>query len=154
MIFTRFASQRALSAPLGAQGTALRVGVTRLLGRPQAVCCYERATTSLKKLLDDNDFSSSRAKLVRDQYEQMSREGDAVLDTLKKDHYLVLMLDRGCGSSAVKKAYRQMALKYHPGATPRPPRAGPALKPPPPPPQTRAARPQSCSRSSRRRTRP
>lgn len=83
---------------------------------PQAVCCYERATTSLKKLLDDNDFSSSRAKLVRDQYEQMSREGDAVLSTLKKDHYLVLMLDRGCGSSAVKKAYRQMALKYHPGA--------------------------------------
>jgi molecular chaperone DnaJ len=39
---------------------------------------------------------------------------DGVLDMIKKDYYEVLSVERSADGTEIKKAYRQMALKYHP----------------------------------------
>ena len=39
---------------------------------------------------------------------------DGVLDMIKRDYYEVLSIERNADSVEVKKAYRQLALKYHP----------------------------------------
>lgn len=44
--------------------------------------------------------------------------------TVTRDYYEVLGLDKGCDEPAVKKAYRQLAMKYHPDRNPGDEQAG------------------------------
>ena len=46
----------------------------------------------------------------------------------KRDYYEVLGLTRGAGESEIKKAYRRVAMKYHPDRNPDDPDADTRFK--------------------------
>lgn len=81
----------------------------------QAIGCYEGAVDALERLLSSGHFSDDRRSLVQQQRQQMARECAWAMQVLKEDPYTALGLETSCSAALVKKAYRQMALKFHPG---------------------------------------
>jgi DnaJ family protein C protein 7 len=68
---------------------------------------YEEATRDYKKLIEAD--GSNR------EYQNLLRKAELELKkSLRKDYYKVLGLTKSAGETEIKKAYRKLALQYHP----------------------------------------
>ena len=86
----------------------------------EAILKYQRAKSMLiiesKKMYDtSNSASTGTPKYLGEIMEKLTGSIDKVLGVLNKNPIMVLGLSRGFTQSEVKKHYRKMALKYHPG---------------------------------------
>ena len=76
-----------------------------------AVRDYNRA----KEVLAEAPESDGGKEAALKEAEAGLRQAKAALKAAKrKDYYKVLELERGCSEDDIKKAYRKMALRYHP----------------------------------------
>lgn len=88
----------------------------------EAIIKYQLAKNMLiiesKQMYDRNksaDVGVNTPKHLGDIMEKLSYSIDKILSVLNKNPILVLGLSRGYTQGEVKKSYRKMALKYHPG---------------------------------------
>ena len=85
----------------------------------QAILKYQRAknilVTESKSVYDKNGSASQSKKVLGEIMDKLTFSIDRVMDVLNKNPILVLGLSRGYTQSEVKKNYRKLALKYHPG---------------------------------------
>ncbi|KAI5804555.1 hypothetical protein EDC01DRAFT_716063 [Geopyxis carbonaria] len=82
---------------------------------------WEEAVQELKAALDADPNDATTKKEIRSAELELKK-------SKRKDYYKILGIDKDAGENDIKKAYRKMAIKYHPDKNPDNPDAADTFK--------------------------
>ncbi|RVD82980.1 uncharacterized protein DFL_007385 [Arthrobotrys flagrans] len=82
---------------------------------------WEEAVRELKALYDSNPQDGTLPKEIRQAELELKK-------SLRKDYYKILGIEKDANEQQIKKAYRQMAIKWHPDKNPDNPNADAKFK--------------------------
>jgi len=72
---------------------------------------WEEAVKELKSLFETNQQDATLAKEIREAELELKK-------SKRKDYYKILGIEKDANETQIKKAYRQMAIKWHPDKNP------------------------------------